>query len=166
MDVGTVPPPWPFSSSVSVCPSAPSVPERQLEEVWWAERPPLAEEEPDFAGEDFNTVCVTSSPLKVPTGRDVERKSSLTTDKPSNVSNEEAPVLTPVTLFTEDEEESPEQAEPKEKPKEELVSETHVNWSDEDKVTITDNIICSLLRSECEEEKNTEPHHGSVKDTR
>lgn len=151
IDIGTAPPLWPFSITGSGSPPVSSVPESQAEGVWWAERPPLAEEEPDFTHKDFNSVFVTSPPLKAPAGGDVEKKSSLTTDKPSP-SDEEVPVPTLVTLFiTDDDEESPKQVEPKEEP----VSQTDLNWSDEDKITITDNIVSSLLRGE----KSTDRDH-------
>lgn len=166
VDVETVPPPWPFSVSGSMSPSVSSVPEIQSGGVWWAERPPLAEEEPDFTDEDFNTVCVTSPPLKGLAGGDKEKKSPLTTDKPSpteTLSDKEVPVPTPVTLFIpEDHEESPEHVEPKEEP----LSQTDQNWSDEDKVTITDNIISSLLRAEREDEKQADRDHTAVRDGR
>lgn len=166
MDVETLPPPWPFSVSGSVSPSLSPVPERQLEGMWWAERPPLAEEEPDFTDEDFNTVCVTSPPLKGLAGGDEKKKRPLSPDKLSateTVCGKGVPVPTPVTLFiTEDHEESPEHVEPKQEP----VSETDQNWSDEDKVTITDNIIVSLLRAEREDEKQADRDHTAVRDGR
>lgn len=160
MDVGAVPPPWPFSVSMSL--SLSSVPQRQSGDVWWAERPPLAEEEPDFTDEDFNTVCVTSPPLKVPAGGDVEKKSPLTTDKPSPAeSDKDIPVLTPITLLiTEDDDESLEQ----EKLKEEVVSQTDLNRTDEDKVMITDHIISSELGVEREEEEQTHPDRITARD--
>ncbi|XP_060764486.1 EH domain-binding protein 1-like protein 1 isoform X9 [Neoarius graeffei] len=164
VDVETLPPPWPFSVSGSVSPSLSSVPERQLGGMWWAERPPLAEEEPDFTDEDFNTVCVTSPPLKGLAGGDEKKKSPLSPDKLSateTVCGKGVPVPTPVTLFiTEDHEESPEHVEPKQEP----VSETDQNWSDEDKVTITDNIIISLLRAEREDEEQADRDHTAVRD--
>lgn len=149
MDVGTVPPPWPFSVSV---------PQSQSGGVWWAERPPLAEEEPDFADEDFNTVCETSPPLKVAAGEDVKKKSPLSPDEPPHtetLSDKEVPVSTPVT---EDDEESREEAELKEEP----VSQTDLNWSDEDKVTVTDSIISSLMT----DEKKLERDHAAVRNNR
>ncbi|XP_053542562.1 EH domain-binding protein 1-like protein 1 isoform X11 [Ictalurus punctatus] len=162
VDIETVPPPWPFSVSGSVS----SVPEKQSGSMWWAERPPLAEEEPDFTDEDFNTVCVTSPPLQAPAGGDMEKKSPLTIDTPSpteTLCDKEVPVPTPVTLFiTEDDEKSPEQEEKKDEP----VSQTDLNWSDGDKVTITDNIvISSLLRGERENEEQPERDHTSVSDS-
>lgn len=165
VDIETVPPPWPFSVSGSA--SVSSVPEKQSGSMWWAERPPLAEEEPDFTDEDFNTVCVTSPPLQAPAGGDMEKKSPLTIDTPSpteTLCDKEVPVPTPVTLFiTEDDEKSPEQEEKKDEP----VSQTDLNWSDGDKVTITDNIvISSLLRGERENEEQPERDHTSVSDSR
>ncbi|KAK3521581.1 hypothetical protein QTP70_014773 [Hemibagrus guttatus] len=149
----TVPPPWPFSVSGSVSPPVSSVPERQSGGVWRAERPPLAEEEPDFTDEDFNTVCVAS--------RDVEKKSLLTTDRPTETqSDKEAPVPTLVTPFiTEDGDEPTKQAEPKQEP----VSKTDLNRSDEDKVAITDTIISSILRGEHEDQKKPEQENSAVR---
>ncbi|XP_053501364.1 uncharacterized protein ehbp1l1b isoform X2 [Ictalurus furcatus] len=166
VDIETVPPPWPFSVSGSASPSVSSVPERQSGGMWWAERPPLAEEEPDFTDEDFNTVCVTSPPLQAPAGGDMEKKSPLTIDTPSpteTLCDKEVPVPTPVTLFiTEDDEKSPEQEEKKEEP----ASQTDLNWSDRDKVTITDNVvISSLLRGERENEEQPERDQTSVRDS-
>lgn len=156
LDVRAVPPPWPFS--VPVPTSVASVPERQSADVWRVERPPLAEEEPDFADEDFNIVCVTSPPLKVPADRDMEEKCPLTADKPSPVetlSDKEVPVQTLVTLFIrEDDEESPKQEELQEEPKKEPMSQTDLNWSDEDKVKITENVISSLQRGEKQPERD------------
>lgn len=165
VDIETVPPPWPFSVSGSA--SVSSVPEKQSGSMWWAERPPFAEEEPDFTDENFNTVCVTSPPLQAPAGGDMEKKSPLTIDTPSpteTLCDKEVPVPTPVTLFiTEDDEKSPEQEEKKDEP----VSQTDLNWSDGDKVTITDNIvISSLLRGERENEEQPERDHTSVSDSR
>ncbi|GAA6081634.1 EH domain-binding protein 1-like protein 1 isoform X7, partial [Tachysurus ichikawai] len=136
-DIKTVPPPWPFSASGSVSRSMSSIPDRRSGVVWWAERPPLAEEEPDFTVADLNDVYVTS--------QDVENKRLLTTDRTSPTemqADKETPVPPVVILFiTEDDEESPKMAEPKEEP----VSQTVLTCSDEDKVTITDSII------ECED---------------
>ncbi|XP_056592353.1 titin homolog isoform X6 [Triplophysa dalaica] len=70
LDIGTVPPPHP-----SFTPSIPSTSmplestytkdnrEDNLQE-FIAEKPPLAEEEPDFQAEDFDTVFTTSQPIK------------------------------------------------------------------------------------------------------
>ncbi|XP_058267746.1 EH domain-binding protein 1-like protein 1 isoform X14 [Hemibagrus wyckioides] len=155
VDIETVPPPWPFSISGSVSLSVSSVPERQSGGVSGAERPPLAEEEPDFKDEDFNTVCVTS--------RDVEKKVLLTTDEPTETqSDKDAPVPTLVPLFIkEDDAESSKQTEPKEEP----VSQTDLNRSDEDKVTITDTIISSLLRGEHEDQKKPEQENSTVRNS-
>lgn len=155
MDVRTVPPPWPFSVPGPMCPSVVSVPERQTADVWWVERPPLAEEEPDFADEDFNFVCVTSPHLKVPAGGDMEEKNPLSADKPSPAEtlSDKVPVPNLVTLFiTEDDEESRKQ-ELQEEPIKEPMSRTGQNWSDEDKVRITDSVI-SLLRGEKQPERD------------
>lgn len=156
MDIETVPPPWPFSVSGSVSPSVSSIPERQSGVVSGAERPPLAEEEPDFKDEDFNTVCVTS--------QDVEKKILLTTDEPTETqSYKDAPVPTLVPLFIKaDDEESSKQAETKEEP----VSQTDLNRSDEDKVTITDTIISSLLKGEHEDQKKPEQENSTVRGSR
>ncbi|XP_047660729.1 uncharacterized protein ehbp1l1b isoform X4 [Tachysurus fulvidraco] len=150
-DIKTVPPPWPFSISGSVSRTMSSVPDRRSGDVWWAERPALAEEEPDFTVADLNDVYVTS--------QDVENKSLLTTDRttPTEMqADKEAPVPPGVILFiTEDDEESPKMAEPKEEP----VSQTVLTCSDEDKVTITDSII------ECEDEKTHEQEDSTVRDS-
>lgn len=154
-DVVAVPPPWPFSVSGSESPSVSSVSERRPGGVWRAECPPLAEVEPDFTDQNVNAVCVTSPPLEA---QDMEQKSPLTTNKPlatETRSDKE------VTLFiTEDEEESPKPAKLKEEP----VNQTNQNQSDEDKVTITDIIISSLLRSE--DEKKPEQEHDALRDSR
>ncbi|XP_060751625.1 EH domain-binding protein 1-like protein 1 isoform X2 [Tachysurus vachellii] len=150
-DIKTVPPPWPFSVSGSVSRSMSSIPDRRSGDVLWAERPPLAEEEPDFTVADLNDVYVTS--------QDAENKSLPTTDRTSPTeiqADKEAPVPPVVILFiTEDDEESPKMAEPKEEP----VSQTVLTCSDEDKVTITDSII------ECEDEKKHEREDSTVRDS-
>ncbi|XP_057176760.1 uncharacterized protein ehbp1l1b isoform X3 [Triplophysa rosa] len=68
LDIGTVPPPHPFFT--------PSIPHMSMplkstytkddreENLFIAEKPPLAEEEPDFQAEDFDTVFTTSQPIK------------------------------------------------------------------------------------------------------
>lgn len=166
LDVQTVPPPWPFSVPRSVSPSVSSVPERQSGGVWLAERPPLAEEEPDFLSEDFNTVCVTSPPVKAPAGGDVEKKSPLPADEASSaktVCDEEVPVPNLIALFiTEEDEKTPGQTEPKQEP----LSQTGPNWSDQAKVSIADGIVSSLLRGECEDGTRPDREHTAVTDNR
>nr|XP_055064401.1 mucin-2 isoform X9 [Misgurnus anguillicaudatus] len=68
LDTGTVPPPHPFSVPSIPSSSMPSklahskdVQDENLH-VFTAEKPPLAEEEPDFQVEDFDTVFITSPP--------------------------------------------------------------------------------------------------------
>ncbi|TTW73461.1 EH domain-binding protein 1-like protein 1 [Bagarius yarrelli] len=107
----SLPPPWLFS--VSVCPSVSSVPGRSHGDIWWTERPPLAEVEPDFKEQDFNTVFETLPPFTV---QDVEKKSAVsreTTLPTESQSEEQTPVSTMPPLFiTEDDE------EPREEPHE------------------------------------------------
>ncbi|XP_065114307.1 EH domain-binding protein 1-like protein 1 isoform X13 [Paramisgurnus dabryanus] len=68
LDTGTVPPPHPFSVPSKPSSSMPSkladskyVQDENLH-VFTAEKPPLAEEEPDFQVEDFDTVFMTTPP--------------------------------------------------------------------------------------------------------
>ncbi|XP_046716759.1 EH domain-binding protein 1-like protein 1 isoform X11 [Silurus meridionalis] len=149
-----VPPPWPFSVSGSVFSSVCPAQERPPGDMWWAEHSHPAEEEPDF-----NTVCVMSPPPPKAPG-DMEKKSPLPTDKPETGTEEQVPALTLATLFiTEGDEETPEHAELKEEP----LSQTGLNRSDEDKVVIT-HIISSLLRDEHEDETQTDRDLSAVRD--
>ncbi|KAI5614369.1 EH domain-binding protein 1-like protein 1 isoform X11 [Silurus asotus] len=153
-----VPPPWPFSVSGSVFSSVCPAQERPPGGMWWAEHSHPAEEEPDF-----NTVCVMSTPPPKAPG-DMENKSPLPTDKPETgteeLADEQVPAPTLVTLFiTEGDEETPEHAELKDEP----LSQTDLNRSDEDKVVIT-HVIPSLLRDEHEDETQADRDLSAVRD--
>ncbi|XP_043105852.1 EH domain-binding protein 1-like protein 1 isoform X9 [Puntigrus tetrazona] len=60
LDIGNVPPPHPFSSPSTTAPSSEVSTHTNKNQVFIAEKPPLAEEEPDFKVEDFNKVFITS----------------------------------------------------------------------------------------------------------
>ncbi|XP_050976661.1 EH domain-binding protein 1-like protein 1 isoform X9 [Labeo rohita] len=57
LDIGTVPPPHPFSAPVVST-------HMEKNQVFIAEKPPLAEEEPDFKVADFDKIIITSQPIK------------------------------------------------------------------------------------------------------
>ncbi|KAK2871123.1 hypothetical protein Q8A67_023650 [Cirrhinus molitorella] len=68
LDIGTVPPPHPFSAPV-----VSTHMEKNL--VFVAEKPPLAEEEPDFKVADFDKVLITSQAIKdVTVGKHPEKE--------------------------------------------------------------------------------------------
>ncbi|XP_051973600.1 EH domain-binding protein 1-like protein 1 isoform X2 [Xyrauchen texanus] len=78
--IGTVPPPHPFSVPVTIHASSVSSKSTHKEEfpkknlpVFTAEKPPLAEEEPDFKMEDFDTVIITSQPIEIVGGKSPEK---------------------------------------------------------------------------------------------
>ncbi|TRY99266.1 hypothetical protein DNTS_022824 [Danionella cerebrum] len=61
LDIGTVPPPHPFSAPPTKPPS--SIPSDAAKAIYIADKPPLAEEEPDFKADDFDKV-IMSLPIK------------------------------------------------------------------------------------------------------
>ncbi|KAL1266589.1 hypothetical protein QQF64_002264, partial [Cirrhinus molitorella] len=73
LDIGTVPPPHPFSAPV-----VSTHMEKNL--VFIAEKPPLAEEEPDFKVADFDKVLITSQAIKDVTVGKHPEKEPLKTD--------------------------------------------------------------------------------------
>ncbi|XP_056103644.1 nascent polypeptide-associated complex subunit alpha, muscle-specific form isoform X11 [Rhinichthys klamathensis goyatoka] len=65
LDTGTVPPPHPFSAPATIPHSSVvSTLTKKNQQVFIAEKPPLAEEEPDFKMADFDKVIMTSQPIK------------------------------------------------------------------------------------------------------
>lgn len=61
LDIGNVPPPHPFSSQATTVVST----HMKKNLVFIAEKPPLAEEEPDFKAADFYKVIITSQDVTV-----------------------------------------------------------------------------------------------------
>ncbi|XP_067253996.1 uncharacterized protein ehbp1l1b isoform X9 [Chanodichthys erythropterus] len=64
LDIGTVPPPHPFSAPATIPHSSAISTLGEKNQVFIAEKPPLAEEEPDFKLADFDKVIMTSKPIK------------------------------------------------------------------------------------------------------
>ncbi|KAK7120550.1 hypothetical protein R3I94_020522 [Phoxinus phoxinus] len=65
LDIGTVPPPHPFSAPATIPHSSVVSPLiKKNQHVFIAEKPPLAEEEPDFKVDDFDKVIMTFQPIK------------------------------------------------------------------------------------------------------
>ncbi|XP_039523412.1 EH domain-binding protein 1-like protein 1 isoform X7 [Pimephales promelas] len=65
LDTGTVPPPHPFSAPATIPHSSVvSTLTKKNQHVFIAEKPPLAEEEPDFKAADFDKVVMPSQPIK------------------------------------------------------------------------------------------------------
>ncbi|XP_016085175.1 EH domain-binding protein 1-like protein 1 isoform X10 [Sinocyclocheilus grahami] len=65
LDTGNVPPPHPFSAPATTAPSSVVSTHMKKNLVFIAEKPPLAEEEPDFKVTDFDKVIITSQDVTV-----------------------------------------------------------------------------------------------------
>ncbi|XP_016383837.1 uncharacterized protein ehbp1l1b isoform X7 [Sinocyclocheilus rhinocerous] len=65
LDTGNVPPPHPFSAPATTAPSSVVSTHMKKNLVFIAEKPPLAEEEPDFKVADFDKVIITSQDVTV-----------------------------------------------------------------------------------------------------
>ncbi|XP_016348985.1 EH domain-binding protein 1-like protein 1 isoform X5 [Sinocyclocheilus anshuiensis] len=65
LDTGNVPPPHPFSAPATTAPSSVVSTHMKKNQVFIAEKPPLAEEEPDFKVTDFDKVIITSQDVTV-----------------------------------------------------------------------------------------------------
>ncbi|XP_067288600.1 EH domain-binding protein 1-like protein 1 isoform X7 [Pseudorasbora parva] len=144
LDIGTVPPPHPFSTPGTIPhSSAASTLTEKNRYVFIAEKPPLAEEEPDFKIADFDKVTMTSQLIKDAT---VSRRPE---KEPLKIDTEQPMQSSLVKTFSTTHDYSLKQAEntiiksagevrPKEEPKEQNVKGAllcaDLNKSDEDKI--------------------------------
>ncbi|XP_077098717.1 EH domain-binding protein 1-like protein 1 isoform X9 [Siphateles boraxobius] len=144
LDIGTVPPPHPFSTPATIPHSSVvSTLTKKNQQVFIAEKPPLAEEEPDFKVADFDKVIITSQPIKNVTVSSHPEKEPLKIDaeQPMQSSLVQTFSITDDDLLKQPENtiiESAGQVPPKEEPNEEnakgVLLCADLNKSDEDKI--------------------------------
>ncbi|XP_051763752.1 nascent polypeptide-associated complex subunit alpha, muscle-specific form isoform X10 [Ctenopharyngodon idella] len=144
LDIGTVPPPHPFSAPATIpLSSAISTLTEKNQQVFIAEKPPLAEEEPDFKVADFDEVIMTSKPIKdVTVSRCPEKEPlKIDTEQPMQSSLVQTFSITDDDLLKQPENtiiESAGEVSPKEEPNEQNVKGAllcaDLNKSDEDKI--------------------------------
>ncbi|XP_058644965.1 titin isoform X10 [Onychostoma macrolepis] len=162
LDIGSVPPPHPFSAPATTASSSVVSTHMQKNQVFIAEKPPLAEEEPDFKVADFDKVIITSQDVTV--GKRPEKEPLKTdTEQPMQSSLVQTFSITDDDLLKQPKNtkiESAGEVSPKEEPsvhnaKGALLC-ADLNKSDEDKiikkfastvVTPTENNIPSILSS-------------------
>ncbi|XP_026075586.1 uncharacterized protein LOC113054329 isoform X5 [Carassius auratus] len=144
LDIGTVPSPDPYSAPATTPPPS-SVVSTQLEKnhVFIAEKPPLAEEEPDFKVADFDKSIIAYQPVKIVTIGKCPEKEPLKIDieQPVQVSLVQTFSVTDGDLIKQPENtkiESAGEVSPKEEPNVQNAKGAllcgNLNKSDEDKI--------------------------------
>ncbi|XDV54246.1 hypothetical protein PO909_022584 [Leuciscus waleckii] len=144
LDIGTVPPPHPFSAPATIPHSSVvSTLTKKNQQVFIAEKPPLAEEEPDFKVADFDKVIITSQPIKDVTisSRPEKEPLKIDTEQPMQSSLVQTFSITDDDLLKQPENtiiESAGKVPPKEEPNEQNAKGAllcaDLNKSDEDKI--------------------------------
>ncbi|CAM4729974.1 unnamed protein product [Leuciscus chuanchicus] len=144
LDIGTVPPPHPFSAPATIPHSSVvSTLTKKNQQVFIAEKPPLAEEEPDFKVADFDKVIITSQPIKDVTisSRPEKEPLKIDTEQPMQSSLVQTISITDDDLLKQPENtiiESAGEVPPKEEPNEQNAKGAllcaDLNKSDEDKI--------------------------------
>lgn len=152
LDIGTVPPPHPFSTPPIPPLSTPmkstyTKDKEQNLKVFVAEKPPLAEEEPDFQAENFDTVFITSQTIKDTVKSHLEASEEIHLTKAELGCDSEPPMQTSLvqtSLMTDNKHQEITQAksagevESKEEPNKQNVGDellcAYLNKSDEDKM--------------------------------